>query len=248
MAKRISFEELQAQMFDLYLAHDLAEALEAAESTSRLYPDRSTKTAYWKACILSLMGRPEEAVSALAQGLANGAWWAPAMLSQDPDLEAARTLPQMAEILADSDRRWRAAQAQATLSVVADVCQGRVLLGRPGRRRGRSRYSSGQPARLASIRRRQGGTCRRVARGKTRDHYVSGGAHARVHRSSPRCSQYRGIRRFNQVRGGARCERVHYHRRARSLPRRSSGSSALSGQQRSPLPHGGGGGNAAYLP
>ena len=68
MADRIPFEELQAQMFDLYLAHDLAGALEAAESASRLYPDVSTKTAYWKACILSLMGQAEEAVSALAQG------------------------------------------------------------------------------------------------------------------------------------------------------------------------------------
>lgn len=110
MARRISFDELQAQMFDLYLAHDLAGAFEVAESVSRLYPDRSTKTAYWKACILSLMGQAEEAVSALAQGLANGAWWAPAMLSQDPDLEAARALPQMAAVLAESNQRWRAAQ------------------------------------------------------------------------------------------------------------------------------------------
>ena len=108
MARRISFDELQAQMFDLYLAHDLAGAFEVAESVSRLYPDRSTKTAYWKACILSLMGQAEEAVSALAQGLANGAWWAPAMLSQDPDLEAARALPQMAAVLAESNQRWRA--------------------------------------------------------------------------------------------------------------------------------------------
>ncbi len=117
MAERVSFEELQTQMFDLYFAHDLAGALEAAESTSRLHPDRTTKTAYWKACILSLMGRPEEAVSALAQGLADGAWWAPAMLSQDPDLKAARTLLQIAKVLAESDRRWRAAQAQAELEV-----------------------------------------------------------------------------------------------------------------------------------
>jgi len=117
MANRIPFEELQTQMFDLYLAHDLAGALEAAESASGLYPDKSTKTAYWKACILSLMGRPEEAVSALAQGLADGAWWAPAMLSQDADLEAARTLPQMAEVLAETDRRRRAAQAHAKLEL-----------------------------------------------------------------------------------------------------------------------------------
>ena len=45
MAERVSFEELQTQMFDLYFAHDLAGALEAAESTSRLHPDRTTKTA-----------------------------------------------------------------------------------------------------------------------------------------------------------------------------------------------------------
>jgi len=113
MANCISFEELQAQMFDLFYARDLAGALAVAESASRLYPDRLPKTAYWKACILSLMGRPEEAVSALAQGLAKGAWWSPIMLNRDPDLEAARTLPQMAEVLAETDQRWRAAQVHS---------------------------------------------------------------------------------------------------------------------------------------
>jgi predicted esterase len=59
------------------------------------------------------MGRAEEAVSALAQGLAEGAWWSPIMLNRDPDLEAARTLPQMAEVLAETDRRWQAAQVRS---------------------------------------------------------------------------------------------------------------------------------------
>ena len=113
MANCISFEELQTQMFDLFYARDLAGAFAVAESASRLYPDRLPKTAYWKACILSLMGRAEEAVSALAQGLAEGAWWSPIMLNRDPDLEAARTLPQMAEVLAETDRRWRAAQVHS---------------------------------------------------------------------------------------------------------------------------------------
>ena len=113
MANCISFEELQTQMFDLFYARDLAGAFAVAESASRLYPDRLPKTAYWKACILSLMGRSEEAVSALAQGLAKGAWWSPIMLNRDPDLEAARTLPQMAEVLAETDQRWRAAQVHS---------------------------------------------------------------------------------------------------------------------------------------
>ena len=113
MANCISFEELQTQMFDLFYSRDLAGAFAVAESASRLYPDRLPKTAYWKACILSLMGRAEEAVSALAQGLAEGAWWSPIMLNRDPDLEAARTLPQMAEVLAETDRRWQAAQVRS---------------------------------------------------------------------------------------------------------------------------------------
>lgn len=113
MANCISFEELQTQMFDLFYARDLAGAFAVAESASWLYPDRLPKTAYWKACILSLMGRAEEAVSALAQGLAEGAWWSPIMLNRDPDLEAARTLPQMAEVLAETDRRWQAAQVRS---------------------------------------------------------------------------------------------------------------------------------------
>ncbi|MCR4426192.1 MAG: hypothetical protein NUW23_08410 [Firmicutes bacterium] len=117
MADHASFEELQAWMFDLYAAKDFAGALEIAESAARSYPDRTTKTAYWRACLLSLMGRPEEAVSSLAQGLAHGAWWAESTLLQEPDLEAARALPRMAKVLAESGRRWQEAQANARLEV-----------------------------------------------------------------------------------------------------------------------------------
>lgn len=48
---------------------------------------------FWRACILSLLDRPEEALTTLVRALGQGIWWDPAMLDSDPDLEAARRLP-----------------------------------------------------------------------------------------------------------------------------------------------------------
>jgi len=85
-----SFEDLATQMFYYYSTGNLNKALAVAESASLQYPEKVTKTAYWKACILSLMRRPDEAVCALKQGLSQGAWWAEPTLLHDPDLEGAR--------------------------------------------------------------------------------------------------------------------------------------------------------------
>ena len=82
-----SFDDLATQMFEHYGTGDLHSALAVAESASRQYPEKVTKTAYWKACILSLMRRPDEAVCALERGLSEGAWWAEPTLLHDPDLE-----------------------------------------------------------------------------------------------------------------------------------------------------------------
>jgi predicted esterase len=112
-----SFEDLATQMFEHYGAGDLHKALAVAESASLQYPEKVAKTAYWKACILSLMRRPEEAVSALEQGLSQGAWWAEPTLLYDPDLEGARASTRMEQVVAESGTRWRKEQSTAATQV-----------------------------------------------------------------------------------------------------------------------------------
>ena len=68
---------------------------------------------FWRACILSLVDRPDDAVATLDEALSEGIWWDPAMLENDPDLEAARRLPAWAE-LRDRLRAHRDAVAATT--------------------------------------------------------------------------------------------------------------------------------------
>ena len=112
-----SFDDLATQMFEHYGTGDLHKALAVAKSASLQYPEKVTKTAYWKACILSLMRRPDEAVCALEQGLSEGAWWAEPTLLHDPDLEGARASTRMEQVIAESARRWRKGQLTAATQV-----------------------------------------------------------------------------------------------------------------------------------
>jgi predicted esterase len=112
-----SFDDLATQMFEHYGTGDLHSALAVAESASRQYPEKVTKTAYWKACILSLMRRPDEAVCALERGLSEGAWWAEPTLLHDPDLEEARASTRMERVIAESGRRWRKEQSTSRTQI-----------------------------------------------------------------------------------------------------------------------------------
>lgn len=64
---------------------------------------------YWRACFLSLLDRPQEAVGELLRGASRGEWWAPSMLEGDTDLAAAKLDDGFAAILADSRAAWRSA-------------------------------------------------------------------------------------------------------------------------------------------
>ena len=68
---------------------------------------------YGKARLLSLGGDPRGAIAALGAGLDEGAWYNPEMLDADPDLEAARTLPELAVVRRESAQRRGRRQADA---------------------------------------------------------------------------------------------------------------------------------------
>lgn len=47
----------QNEFFDLYLAGKVAEALELVDEIESNYPNKASKTKYWKACIYSLKNK-----------------------------------------------------------------------------------------------------------------------------------------------------------------------------------------------
>ena len=89
----------QNEFFDLYLAGKVAEALELIDEIESNYPNKASKTKYWKACIYSLKNKKKMAIKALKELENMGYWISPEMLQRDKDLENIRKEPEYIEIL-----------------------------------------------------------------------------------------------------------------------------------------------------
>ena len=109
--ERERFVALNDDVFALYGEGRLAEALETVEASEPLLPRWRSRTLYWRACLLAQLGRPEEALATLKDGLADGLWWRPDWLTTDHDLERLWDLPGFDEVVMESEHRQVKANA-----------------------------------------------------------------------------------------------------------------------------------------
>jgi predicted esterase len=106
-----SFDADRARVFALHEERRFAEALALAEEIAARHPDRPAETTFWRACLLCLLGRTEEALGAFRAALDRGVWWSRDGLDRDPDLEPLRPLSGFAEVLARSDANLAGARS-----------------------------------------------------------------------------------------------------------------------------------------
>lgn len=107
----MSLTEYAVPMMERYRTGDYAGALDLAYEAAERFPDRGASTLFWQSCLLALLDRPDEALSRLEQGLADGHWWSPAWLRAEEDLVALRELPRFDAVMAECARRSAAVQA-----------------------------------------------------------------------------------------------------------------------------------------
>lgn len=88
----MGFNDLANRMFALYGKQDYQGALDVVEEARDSHGDRDTELTFWEACLVARLGRPEEALSRLAEGVSRGLWWPPGQLA-DEDLDPVRGLP-----------------------------------------------------------------------------------------------------------------------------------------------------------
>ena len=110
--ERERFLALNDRVFDLYGEGRLAEALHVVEEAAETLPGWRSRTIYWEACLLSLVGRPKEAIEVLQRGIDAGLWWRPDWLTTDQDLEPLWDLPEFSEIVSASELRQIAANTR----------------------------------------------------------------------------------------------------------------------------------------
>ena len=124
--------ELVRRMVAAYGRGDWVEALEAAEAYAVQAPEEA-EPVYWTACIRSRAGDADGALAGLRAGSERGFWWAPEMLRDDPDLEAARGAPGFADVVAVSERRMAEARQDVEPTLLSEGEGDRVLLALHGR-------------------------------------------------------------------------------------------------------------------
>ncbi|RPJ19871.1 MAG: hypothetical protein EHM33_29635 [Chloroflexi bacterium] len=107
----ITFRELTDQMMLLYAEGKFADALQLVEQNADRFPEQLARTTFWKMCLLSLYGRPDDVIYIFQKGLAAGLWWAESQFL-DTDLDAVRDLPEFKRLMAESNRKSIEMQAQ----------------------------------------------------------------------------------------------------------------------------------------
>lgn len=110
------FGEVRSLVFASYQRGDYGSTLQLALRTLDRFPEHRAEATFWAACMRSVMGDPEAAVSVLRDGLADGMWWAPTVL-RDSDLDDAREIGEFADLVLESKRRWAVACQQVQPTV-----------------------------------------------------------------------------------------------------------------------------------
>ncbi len=105
MAENIEFRELAQELTRLYNTGDYAAALKAVEQKVDSFPEERARTTFWRMCLLSLLGRPDEVMSLFRHGLNTGLWWADQTFI-DPDLNAVRDLTEFKRLVEESHKKY----------------------------------------------------------------------------------------------------------------------------------------------
>jgi predicted esterase len=105
----MTFRELTDKMVSLYTERKYADALQLVEQKADHFPDQSSRTTFWKMCLLSLSGRPGDVISVFQKGLDSGLWWAKSQFI-DSDLDAVRDLPEFKRLLQASQEKYEEAR------------------------------------------------------------------------------------------------------------------------------------------
>jgi predicted esterase len=107
MGDERAFAELSDDVYRLYSAGRHEAGLGLVDRALPEFPERRATITFWRACLLSVSGRVEEALETLRRGLEQGMWWTDVILRADADLDPLRGLQEFETLIVGSGRRMR---------------------------------------------------------------------------------------------------------------------------------------------
>lgn len=110
--ENMTFQDLTNEVARLYSEGKYPEALEVVEQNADRFPVQAARTTYWRMCLLSMSGRPNDMISLFRQGLDSGLWWAEEQFAIETDFDSVRELPEFKQLVAESNRKCIQMQEQ----------------------------------------------------------------------------------------------------------------------------------------
>jgi predicted esterase len=114
----MTLEELRDRVYALYAEGRFDQALHVLEAERDALGGHEATGTFWATCLLSVAGRPDEAVATLQAGLDRGLWWSGSLLNWESDLDAVRGRADFRKLAGESDRRMRAGRTTTPVLVV----------------------------------------------------------------------------------------------------------------------------------
>jgi len=110
MTDRMDFFRRSEAMMAFYADARYADALNVTEQLAVEFPDEIATTSFWRVCLLSRMGKIDEALKAMSNALEGGMWWSEWQLRRDEDLTPLQGSPAFEAMVAECRARQAAAQ------------------------------------------------------------------------------------------------------------------------------------------
>lgn len=108
------FIACQKEVFQLFQEGKIDEVHPLIDKVEQSFPDRISKTIFWRACAFALQHKLDKAISALQAGLEKEVWWNPIILTRDPDLKALQELPEFQSIVATCKDIFESTKSEMT--------------------------------------------------------------------------------------------------------------------------------------
>ncbi|TFD94337.1 alpha/beta hydrolase [Jeotgalibacillus sp. R-1-5s-1] len=102
--KETKFVELQKELFSLFELEKYDDIHLLIDQAQGGFPDRLDKTTFWRACAYAAQENEKNAIAALEDGLNQGVWWNPLVLTYDRHLKTLKDIAAFKVILEECQK------------------------------------------------------------------------------------------------------------------------------------------------